>query len=76
MSEIDQSQLVDLDQIAALVMLSRRTLEEYTRRMPAPYRRGRGGRASLWLWPDVRTWLVSTFDMPKLPEKFPRTRAG
>jgi hypothetical protein len=63
-------QLVDLDQIAALVRRSKRTLEKYTRRMPAPVVEGGGGRAHLWDYPTVRPWLIATFRVP-LPEQLP-----
>ncbi len=72
MPDIDQSQLVDLDQIAALAMLSKRTLQEYVRQMPPPYRRGRGRAAAVWLWQEVRPWLAEKFEMPRLPKLIPR----
>src|SRR5262245_33456048 len=64
-------QLVTLDQIAAMVHRSKRSLERYSRRMPRPRVRGRRGQPHLWSWPEVRPWLEETFGLP-LPERFPR----
>jgi hypothetical protein len=63
-------QLVTLDQIAAMVHRSKRSLERYRKRMPAPRVRGRRGRPHLWAWAEVRPWLEATFDL-RLPEQFP-----
>ena len=63
-------QLVTLDQIAAMVHRSKRSLERYRKRMPVPRVRGRRGRPHLWAWAEVRPWLEATFDL-RLPEQFP-----
>ena len=65
------TQLVSLDRLAAMVHLSKRTLEKYRNRgLPKPTRPGRHGRASLWDWTAVRPWLEETFGM-SLPVRFP-----
>jgi predicted DNA-binding transcriptional regulator AlpA len=68
---VETDPLVNLDQIAAMVYLSKRTLQKYVKEMPVPRRKGRGGRESLWAWSEVRPWLAKRFDMPKIAEHFP-----
>lgn len=64
-------QLVTLDQAAALVHRSKRTLDGYRARgLPVPRVRGRRGQPHLWVWGDIRPWLEATFG-PRLPETFP-----
>jgi hypothetical protein len=64
-------QLVTLDQAAALVHRSKRTLERYRDQgMPEPRNQGRRGHPNLWAWADVRPWLERTFGF-SLPEQFP-----
>ena len=67
----DVSDLVTLDEAAAIVHRSKRTLENYLRRMPAPHIQGGGGKPSLWKWNVLRPWLESQF-IPDLPRRFPR----
>jgi hypothetical protein len=62
--------LVDMDQISAMVHLSKRSMERYKKQMPAPARAGRRGRRALWRWPEVRPWLEAEFKC-HLPETFP-----
>jgi hypothetical protein len=66
----DHSQVVTLDQIAARMRMSKRSLERYKKEMPPPVMRGRRGRTSRWVWADVRPWLEQTFGCV-LPERFP-----
>ncbi len=63
-------QLVTLDQAAAMVKRSKRSLERYRDVMPAPCVRGTRGQANLWRWREIRPWLQSTFGF-LLPERFP-----
>jgi hypothetical protein len=64
-------QSIRLDQAAAMAHMTKRALENYKRRgMPKPTRQGRGGRFSLYSWPEMRVWLERTFDL-RLPEHFP-----
>jgi hypothetical protein len=64
-----------LDQAAALVHRSKRTLERYKTRgeLPPPSVEGGGGRFDLWDWPIMRPWLIETFNT-ELPERFPARR--
>lgn len=64
-------QLVTLDQCAAMVHLSRRSLFRYrSRGMPLPFRPGYHGRPGLYDWSEMRPWLEKTFGIP-LPEVHP-----
>jgi hypothetical protein len=63
-------QWVTLNQMAAVVHRSKRTLERFRRHMPAPRVLGRRGRPHLWDWPEVRPWLEATFGL-QLPERYP-----
>jgi hypothetical protein len=67
--------LVTLDQAAAAVCRSKRTLEHYKTKgtLPDPAIEGAGGRPSHWRWGDLRPWLEETFGVP-LPQTFPRNR--
>jgi hypothetical protein len=67
--------LVTLDQAAAAVRKSKRTLERYktTGAFPLPAVEGGGGRADLWDWKVIRPWLENEFHI-KLPETFPANR--
>lgn len=65
------AQLVTLDQLAVVVGLSKRSLERYKGRgLPSPVRTGRNGRAHLWNYTAVRSWLEDTFGV-LLPERYP-----
>lgn len=67
-------QYVTLDQAAAMVRRSKRTLERYKKRhrvpMPAPHVKGGGGRPAFWAWDEIRPWLEQEFGF-RLPEEFP-----
>lgn len=64
-------QLVTLDQSAAMVGRSKRTLETYVGKgLPEPRVKGRGGKPNEYLWGEMRPFLVQTFGRP-LPERFP-----
>ncbi len=63
--------LVTLQQAAAMVSRGKSTLEKYKGRMPTEHVKGKGGKPSLWTWSELRPWLAETFDMPKLPKRFP-----
>lgn len=73
-------QMVTLDQAAAIVHRSKRTLEKYlydpalVRRyaMPPPSLEGGGGRPHEWEWSVIRPWLERVFRRP-LPERVPGT---
>jgi hypothetical protein len=70
---------VTLNQMAAMVQKSKKTLEKYKDRLPAPIVKvaARSGRADLWLWSDARPKLAELFGTPlkKLPEVHPNTAA-
>jgi len=63
--------LVNLDEAAAMVHRSKRTLERQLSKMPAPHVQGGGGKPSLWKWAELRPWLEKEF-VPDLPKRFPR----
>jgi len=63
-------QHVDLDQVAAMLHISPRSLERYRTQMPPPVRKGHKGRRALWRWHELRPFLEETFEM-NLPENFP-----
>ncbi len=66
----DPIQYVTLDQAAAMVSRSKRTLERYKNQMPEPSVRGGGkGKPDEWDWAILRPWLEGQFDR-KLPERF------
>jgi hypothetical protein len=62
--------LVTLQQAAAMVHRSKRTLEKYKDKMPAPRVQGGGGKPDEWLWSELRPWLQEEFGR-QLPERFP-----
>jgi hypothetical protein len=68
---------VTLDQVAAIVNRSKRTLERLkTRRvnsLPSPDVEGGGGRPDEWLWSRIRPWLIQEYGK-QLPEHFPAAR--
>jgi hypothetical protein len=72
----EQPDLVTLDQAAAFVHRSKRTLERYKTngKLPAPSVEGGGGRPNLWEWSVIRLWLTETFNIP-LSERFPAHRS-
>jgi hypothetical protein len=67
--------LVTLDQVAAIVHRSKRSLERYKTNgsLPEPAVKGGGGRPDLWEWKTIRPWLEMTFRI-KLPDTFPASR--
>jgi hypothetical protein len=66
---------ITLDQMAAHVNRSKKTLERLKTRtnnpLPPPAVQGGGGKADEWVWSQVRPWLEKEFDR-RLPERFPR----
>lgn len=70
----DGELLVTLDQAAAAVARSKRTLEKYRRKMPPPYAPGGGGRPALWLYSALRPWLEATFRVRLDPSRPARVR--
>jgi hypothetical protein len=68
---------VTLDNMAASVSRSKRTLEKLKTRkknpLPAPDVEGGGGKPDEWLWSAVRPWLEKEYRR-KLPEQFPGAR--
>jgi hypothetical protein len=70
LNEPPAEQLVTLDQIAAHLRMSKRSMVRYKKQMPAPAMKGKGGRAARWRWRDVRPWLEVEFGCV-LPERFP-----
>ena len=66
--------LVTLQQMAAMVSRSKRTLESHKKRdMPVPKVPGGGGKPDEWAWAEIRPWLETTFER-KLPDRFPADR--
>jgi hypothetical protein len=67
-------QYVTLDQAAARVNRSKKTLERWVNKegsdAPPPDVEGGGGRAHEWRWSILRPWLEKTFGK-SLPERFP-----
>jgi hypothetical protein len=70
LNEPPAEQLVTLDQIAAHLRMSKRSMVRYKKQMPSPAMKGKKGRASRWRWNDVRPWLEQEFGC-MLPERFP-----
>lgn len=72
---VDLPDLVTLDQAAARVHRSKRTLERYKTAggLPDPAIEGGGGRPDLWDWFVIRPWLMKTFNM-NLPERISTRR--
>jgi hypothetical protein len=68
----DLPDLVTLDQAAASVHTSKRTLERHktSGTLPQPKVKGGGGKSAQYDWKVMRPWLEQTFGM-KLPERFP-----
>jgi hypothetical protein len=64
--------LVSLDQAAAAVHTSKRTLERHKTEgnLPDPVREGGGGKPALYDWKIMRPWLIETFGID-LPERYP-----
>jgi hypothetical protein len=70
---------VTLDQMAAMIPRSKRTLERLKKRrknpLPTPDVEGGGGKADEWEWVKIRPWLEEEFRR-QLPEHFPANRAS
>lgn len=68
-------QYVTLDQVAALVNRSKKTLarklNSRSSDAPVPDCEGGGGRPHEWKWSTIRPWLEKHFNR-QLPERFPR----
>ena len=66
--------MIDLDQAAALVNRSKRTLERYQKNprkhMPLPVIQGGAGKKSEWKYSELKPWLEREFDR-LLPDKPP-----
>jgi hypothetical protein len=69
---VEARHLVTLDQAAAAVNKTKRALEYYKTQgtLPAPVVEGGGGKAALYDWRTLRSWLTKTYGIP-LPEQFP-----
>lgn len=69
-------QYVTLDQCAAFVNRSKRTLERMKTRkkdpLPDPDVPGGGGKADEWKWKTIRTWLERNYGR-QLPSEYPRS---
>jgi hypothetical protein len=65
--------LVTLQQAAAMVSRSKKTLERRKGNMPMPKVSGGGGKPDEWEWAELRPWLEKEFKR-KLPERFPADR--
>lgn len=65
--------LVTLQQAAAMVSRSKKTLERRKKNMPIPKVSGGGGKPDEWEWSELRPWLEKEFER-KLPERFPADR--
>jgi hypothetical protein len=70
-------QYVTLDEMAAIVNRSKRTLEKLKDRkkdpLPPPDIEGGGGKPHEWLWSTVRPWLEKEYGRT-LPAEFPAAR--
>lgn len=71
-------QFVTLDQAAATVSRSKRTLEKFKDHsrhpLPTPDIEGGGGKADEWDWDNIRPWLESEYNR-QLPKKFSAKRS-
>lgn len=61
---------VTLQQAAAIVSRSKRTLEKYKAKMPLPSISDGGGKPDEWLWSELRPWLEE-YSGRNLPNRFP-----
>jgi len=61
---------VTLQQAAAIVSRSKRTLEKHKAEMPAPRISDGGGKPDEWAWSELRPWLEK-YSGRILPERFP-----
>ena len=74
-SDAPLDDLVTLDQAAAVVCQSKRTLERFLQRqqLPRPDFPGGGGKSHRWYWRNLRPALQEHF-RPDLPERYPASR--
>jgi hypothetical protein len=74
-ASVTEDDLVTLDQAAAVVQQSKRTLERYVgnNRLPKPDLPGGGGRPHRWYWQNLKPALERHF-RPNLPARFPSSR--
>jgi len=76
-SQTPPGSYVTLDQMAAIVNRSKRSLERLKSRkknpLPDPDCEGGGGRPDEWLWSKVRPWLEKEYSK-QLPEDYPAHR--
>jgi hypothetical protein len=67
-------EIVDLDQIAAIIHLKKSSMGAYKRRqtdpLPDPDFPGGGGKRDHWSWNTIRPWLVRNFALP-IPDHYP-----
>jgi hypothetical protein len=72
-----EDEIVDLDQIAALLHLSKASLGTYKRRqndpLPDADYPGGAGRRDHWRWSTIHPWLVRNSNIP-IPDQFPDVR--
>jgi hypothetical protein len=61
---------VTLQQAAAIVSRSKRTLEKHKATMPVPRISDGGGKPDEWAWSELRPWLEQ-YSGRTLPERFP-----
>ena len=62
--------IVTLQQAAAMVNRSKRTLEKHKTEMPAPRISDGGGKPDEWEWSELRPWLEK-YSSRTLPKRFP-----
>lgn len=75
LAEATADYYVDLDQAAAYVNKSKRTLERLLSKMPAPEVQGSGGTKNEWKWSTLKPWLEQHFGRP-LPDRPRHTIRG
>jgi hypothetical protein len=70
--ECDAPQYVTLDQVAAYLQCSKKTLRKVLKQpgAPTPDVKGGGGKAHKWHWDRIQPWLAKHFSR-RLPEHFP-----
>lgn len=76
LNQPDELQYVTLDQMAAKVNRSKRTLEGWLKKgkLPNPDVKGGGGKPHQWVWLKVREALQDISSIPQ-PERFPSLRS-
>lgn len=75
-ADADPPQYVTLDQMAAMVNRSKRTVEKLLTRklnpLPNPDISGGGGKPNEWKWAIIRLWLEKEYER-KLPSVYPKS---